>query len=588
MTLEIALLLAILVAALVLLAWERMSSDLVALLVLAALLLTRLVTPQQAVGGFGHPAVITIAAVFVLSAGLEETGALRALAAWLVPRGRGATRLLVSVMLTAAAVSAFVSGTLAVAVLLPVVLAVAAARRTPSSTLLVPLAFAIQIGGACTLIGSSTNLLVSSISERAGFAPFGMFELTPLGLLLLGTGVLYFVLGGRRLLPERRGTALSADFRLGDYVAELRVPARSELLGSTVRDARLRETHGVRILDLLRDGRRIWFPERETIQAGDHVLARGAVEDLMRLESEGRLELVPGAVLAERLESGERTLVEALVAPRSRLIGRTLRGLYFRHRYRAAVLALRRGGRALHEALTSVPLQLGDSLLLYGPPDEIERLRSDDDFLVLHDVEGSRAPPRRALRAIAVMALVVALAALEIVPILVATLLGCLAMVLTRCLSLDVAYRAIDWRVIVVLGALLPLAAAMEQWGAAPWLVERSLARFAHLGPLALLAVVYVATVALAEGTGNDTAAVLVAPLAIALAESADLDPRPFLAAVAFAAAASFATPRGHPANALVHNAGGYRRKDFARVGLPLNVLFLAITTLAIPRLWPF
>jgi di/tricarboxylate transporter len=586
MTLEIALLLSILAVALVLLAWERLSSDLVALLVLAALLLGRLITPQQAVSGFGHPAVITIAAVFVLSAGLEETGAVRALATWLL-RGRMRTSLVLSVMLCAAALAAFVSGMVVVAVLLPLVLAVAAGRSVSSSALLFPLAFAIQIGGVCTLIGCSTNLLVSSIAERAGLGPFGMFEFAPLGLLLLGAGVLYFVVAGRWVLPERRGAALSVDFGLGEYVAELRVPVSSELCGRTIREARLLETHGVRILELLRGGKRTWFPERETVHAGDHVLARGAVGDLMRLETEGRLQLVPGAALAARLESGERALVEALVAPRSRLIGQSLRGLYFRHRYRAAVLALRRGGRAVHEALTSVPLQLGDSLLLYGPPEEIDRLRRDDDFLVLQEIEAPRVRPRRAVLALAILALVVVLVVLGVVPILVATLLGCLAMALTRCLSLEVAYRAIDWRVIVVLGALLPLAAAMEQWEAARWLAEHSVAWTGGMGSLAMLALVYIATVALAEGTGNDTAAVLAAPFAIALAETAELDPRPFLVAVAFAAAASFATPRGHPANALVHSAGGYCRRDFARIGLPLNAVFLAITTLVIPRLWP-
>jgi len=586
---EIALVLAILVGAVALFATEKLPVDQVALLVLAALLLFGLVTPAEGISGLSNPATVTVAAMFVLSAGLQKTGAVSALGALLVRWGGNHFLLLALLMGGIGLVSAFINNTAAVAVFLPLVLTTAAARKVSSSKLLIPLSYASQFGGVCTLIGTSTNLLVSAIAERSGVGAFSMFEFAGLGLIMFAAGTVYLLLLSRWLLPDRRGAQLTQNYQLGEYITELRVTKESPFIGQTVLDTKLGESQDTTVLELIRGERKVWSPLREPLQAGDILLVRGKVKDLVALRNTTGLEIEPEFKLKdEALEEGDLDLVEALVAPHSRLAGHTLSGLDFHWRYKAIVLAVQRRGQLLREKLANVRLRFGDALLLLGPKEEIARLRADDNLIVLEERRDVPLHARKAPLALAIIAGVVILAALNIQPILVTAILGCAALTVAGCLRLEDAYRAVDWKVIVLLAGVLPLGIALEKSGAAQLIADTTIRLTKDAGPVVVLAALYLLTAVLTECMSNNAAAVLLAPIAITAATKLGVSPKPFLMAVTFAASTSFATPVGYQTNTMVYNAGGYRFTDFMKVGIPLNLIFWGLSVYFIPKFWPF
>lgn len=586
---EIALVLAILIGAVGLFISEKYSIDLVAFMVAGSLLLFGLVTPQEGISGFSNQATVTVAAMFVLSAGLQKTGAVAAVGRLLVRLGKNHFLVLVLIMATVGAISAFINNTAAVAVFLPLVLAVAAKRRIAASRLLIPLSFASQFGGVCTLIGTSTNLLVSAISEQAGYGAFSMFEFSRLGLIMFATGFLYFLLLGRWLLPERQTQGLIAAYELGEYITELRVTAGSPLIDKTVMESNLGTEHDVTILKLLDEGRTIWAPYRQRLREGSVLLVRGRLQELMALKETAKLELHAEFKLRdETLQDAEMVLVQALVPPQSQLIGRTLKNIFFRHRYNALVLAIHRRGALLRDKLNAVRLELGDALLIMAPKRDVEALRTDGDFIILGEVQEPSLHRHKVPVALAIVAAVVGLAAMGVLPILVSAILGCVAMVLSRCISLEEAYKVVDWKVIFLLAGILPLGIAMEKTGSAHWLATQAVDLVGGLGPVAVLAALYLLTATLTEMMSNNATAVLLAPIAIATAVSMGIDPKPLLMAVTFAASTSFATPVGYQTNAMVYNVGGYRYTDYLKVGVPLNLIFWVLATLFIPEFWPF
>lgn len=579
----------IVLAAVVLFASEKFSADVVALMVLGTLIVTGLVTPGEAISGFSNPATVTVAAMFVLSAGLSRSGALTALGQMLIRHGKSETSLLVLVMLGAATVSPFINNTAAVAVFLPLVAAAAAARNVSSSRLLIPLSFASQFGGVCTIIGTSTNLLVNSIAEDSGVNGFSMFDFTRLGIVMVAAGMVYFLAVGRWLLPKRRTAQLTENYGLGEYITEMRLLAASPLIGKSVVESKLAEEHDISVIEISRDQRRIWSPLDEPLREGDLLLVRGAVKDLFKLKNSLGLEMEPKFQLQdEKLESQELDLVEVLLAPQSRLVGRTLKELDFRWHHKAIVLALHRRGHVVHEKLSGLRLRAGDALLLLGPKADIARLRDDDNFVVMEPRRDVALDRRKSPVALGIVAAMVLLPAFNVLPIVATALLGCVAMVLARCIRSEDAYRAIDWKIIVLLAGILPLGLALKKTGAAQLLVDHALSVAPGASPVLALAVIYAITAVLTEFMSNNAAAVLLAPLAVSTAAKLGVDPKPFLVAVAFAASTSFATPFGYQTNTMIYNAGGYRFTDFMKVGIPLNVLFWALATYLIPKLWPF
>lgn len=599
---EIVIVLLITAAAVYLFVTEKFRADLVALLVLGALVLVGLIgrvlpgmhpekwiAPEEGVSGFSNPATITVAAMFVLSAGLQRTGAVSWMGHLLGRFTNWPATLLLLMMVTIGFVSAFINNTAAVAVFLPLVLAACVRGKLSPSKLLIPLSYASQFGGVCTLVGTSTNLLVSSLSERAGYGAFSMFEFSRLGLIMLGTGILYMMLVSRRLLPDRRGTQLTENYQLGEYITELRVPYGSPLIGKTVLGAGLGQTQDVSVLEILRADQNQLAPLNEPVQQNDLLLVRCGVRELMELKSAWKLEIEPEFKLKdESIVTQDLRLAEVLVAQRSELLGSTLAEIEFRRRYNCIALAIQAREQTFREKLNKVRLRFGDALLLLGPPEEIARLCNDPNFLVLEKVDEPQPRRLKIPVALAIIAVVIGLVTLNIMPILVSSIVGCIALVLTRCLTLEEAYAAIDWKVIFILAGMLPLGMAMEKSGAAQMLALGTTNLVGPFGPVAVLAVLYLLTAVLTEFMSNNACAVLMAPIAISSAIALNVDAKPFLIGVCFAASTSFATPVGYQTNTMVFHPGGYRFTDFAKVGIPLNLIFWILAVYFIPKFWSF
>ncbi len=592
MTFEIALVLVVLVAAVTLFAWGRLAVDLVAVIIMAGLLLLGMVTPEQGIAGFSNTATVTVGAMFILSAGLYRSGAVNFAGALLTRLGRaGLWVALVLIMFGVGAISAFMNNTAAVAIFMPIVVNSARALDVSPGRLLMPLSFASMFGGVCTLIGSSTNILVSAIAADHGQAAFGMFEMARLGLIFFGAGTLYMLFVGIRLIPDRRRTAgLGEQYGMAEYLLEVVVGPEARSVGHPIGSAPLVKELDVDVLDLIRAEERIPFPPATlVIQAGDILRLRASVADVTRLQERQGITIRPRARWAIRnLEDGPTKRVEVILAPSSRLEGRTLRQARFAATYRAMVLAIRHRGRVMHDDLENTRLQAGDALLVEAPLDAVDQLRQLRDFVLVSELKTPTFRRRKILPAVAIIAGVVGTATAGILPIMVGAICGCVLMVLTRCLSLDEAYEAIDWKVIFLLAGVLTLGHAMENTGTASYLAQWLVTAVGGLGPVALVAAFYLLTTLLTEAMSNNATAVLLAPVAIATAESLGVDARPLLMAVAFAASASFMTPMGYQTNTMIFSAGRFQFMDFVRVGAPLNLIFWVLATVFIPMFWPF
>jgi di/tricarboxylate transporter len=602
MAIEIILVLLIAAGAMYLFVTEKFRADLVALMIIGALVVVglfqqlvswirpeRWITPEEGISGFSNPATITVAAMFVLSAGLQKTGAVAWAARLLKPLVAFPTLLLLAMMLAVGLVSAFINNTAAVAVFMPLALAASASGKVSASKLLIPLSFASQFGGVCTLIGTSTNLLVSSISERAGHGAFSMFEFAPMGAVMLVAGTGYVLLFSRWLLPDRRGAHLTGNYQLGAYLTELRVLPGSRLVGQTVAASGFGRNEDVTVVEILREGRMLPSPLNEAVQPDDVLLVRGGARELMDARASWKLDIEPEFKLKDTaLEAKNLQLAEVLVSPQSNLIDRTLAEVDFRRRYDAIVLAIQVRQQGVRTTLNQVRLSFGDALLLLGSKEDLARLRGDPNFLVLEQVEETSLRRKKIPIAVGLIAIVVALAAFNVMPILVSAIFGSIALVVTRCLTLDEAYAAIDWKVIFLLAGVLPLGLAMEKSGAAQLLGQSALGLGGAFGPIAVLAILYLLTAVMTEFMSNNATAVLMAPIALSTAAALGVDPKPLLMAVCFAASTSFATPVGYQTNMMVYHPGGYRYTDFMRIGVPLNIIFWMLAVYFIPRIWPF
>lgn len=587
MTAEMLLTFALLFGVVVLFVSEKLPVDVVALIALVGVLVFDLVTPEQALSGFASQATIAVAAMFVLSAGLSRSGALQWMTRWFA-RIRTPGRFTLAVMLCLAPISAFVNNTAAMAVFLPMVLGVAARHKFSASKVLIPMSYAAQMGGVCTLIGTSTNLLVHAIARDLGHPGFSMFDFLGLGLCSMAIGITYVMLIGRHLLPAHRQGELTDNYELGKFITELRVLEGSPLIGQSVAEAKLFETYGAYVMELIRGDEHVWSPRAQHLREDDVLLVRGDWTRLSELRDEARLGLQPEFVLRDaQLNEADKVLTEAMVAPGSRFTGHTLRELEFHWHYNATVLALHRRGEVLRSRLGEVRLQIGDVLLMHTASSEMPHLRRNRNLIVLGEREDGSVG-RRAWLALLIMLAVIGSAATGLLPIVSSALIGCVAMILGGCLDAEEAYDAIDWRVIMLLAGVLPLGIALQSSGAAGWLVDNTLGRFDDYGPLAALATLYLLTAVLTEAMSNNATAVLLAPLAFASAEALGVSPTPFLVAVAFAASTSFATPVGYQTNTMVYSIGGYRFADFMRIGLPLNLLFWVVAVWLIPRFFPF
>lgn len=578
--------LAVMAGAVFLFVTEKLRVDVVALLVAVSLLVLGVVTLPEALSGFSNQATVMVAAMFVLSGALQRNGALVAVGD-LLARIRWKWLFLLVMMSLVAGVAAFVNNTATVAVFLPLVLAATTANRWAPSKFLIPLSYISQAAGVCTLIGTSTNLLVDSMAREAGAIGFTLFEFAPLGIVFVGICMVYLMTVGRLLLPDRGVPGSATADHIGRYVAELLVPDGAAVVGRRRSEVLPDGNDDVTVLEILRHGTAVRGDDVR-VEAGDRLLLRGLWQDIdavrksMKLKFDHVARDLDGDITAERLH------VEAMVAPGSHLIGHTLAGMRFGHTYRARVHGLHRRQLGIRQSLDQVPLHVGDVLLLDAPVKAIDDLRVDRGLIVLGARAQRKVDTTKATLSAIVMAAAIAAAALGWMSIVASALLGCVALVVLRLLDPDEAYEAIDWRVILLLAGIIPLGIALQKTGGAVLAADQLIKLVGHYGPTATLAAVYLMTSTLTEFMSNNASAVLLVPIAIATADSLGVDPKPFLIAVAFAASTSFATPISYQTNTMVYTAGNYRFSDFVKIGMPLNLIFLVTATLLIPRFFPF
>jgi len=565
---------------------EKLRFDVIGLIVLVLLMALGILTPAEGLSGFSNEATVVVAAMFALNAGVVGTGGLDPLIRVLA-RIRQPWLLTFAVLIIVCPLGAFVKNTALVATFLPVVLGVCARSNMSPARVLMPMSFAAQMGGVCTLLGTSSNLLTNSLAIEHGLPGFSVFEFTKLGAPLALVGIVYLMLVGRWLLPRHIDVNSAETYALGKFVTELKIMAGSPLIGQAIGAAGFSEKYGVHVLELLRGDERMWAPRGQDLRQSDILIARG---DWDRLEDFKRAQKLEIATVADDEQSGageRRMLIEAMVAPGARLIGETLDEADFRWNYKASVLAVQRRGAVLREALRQTRLQVGDVLMLLVDEAALAHLRHASGLVVLSERGDTRQSRRKAPIAIAILAGVVVVAGFGLLPIVVSALLGCVAMALTGCFNFEEVYEAIDWRVIILLGAILPLGIALDKTGLAKHIVDYGMLVVGNHGPLAALLMVYVLTAVLTEMMGHNPSVVLMAPIAISVAHAMHANPVPFVITVAFAAATSFATPVGYPTNTMVYNAGGYKFTDFMKVGIPLIAMFCALSMLLIPHFWP-
>ncbi len=571
---------------------EWLPAELAALAGMAVLIVGGVLSGDEVAGVFSNPAPLTIGAMFVLSGALTRTGAID----WLADRfsrwaGKSLSRVFIILALVAVPLSAFLNNTPVVVVFLPVLMAFCRRSGLKASKLLIPLSFLSILGGSATLIGTSTNLLVAGVATEHGEPAFGIFEITGLGVIYALIGFLYLYFIGRHLLPERDTVSSLIDAEdTRQFCSAVEIREGSPLVGKRLIGHPLfSDRKRTIVYEVARDGRRV-----EDIPLDALVLAERDVL-WFRATSKQLAEIRAAKGLRMLHEKDgpagggtEVRMVEAIIGPRSGLIGRSVRESGIRRRYGIVVTAVHRRGVNLREGYRDVRLAFGDTLLLEGPAHNLVRLRREGDFLSLNETE-IKAPRRsRVLLAAGILAAVVMAAALELLPIASAALAGAVLAILTRCLDLREAYRSIEWNILFLIYGMLAIGRAVETTGGAELMADAVVASMAALGPIAILAAIYLLASLLTELITNNAVAILLTPVVISIAASLNVDARPFIVAIMFGASASFLTPIGYQTNTYVYGAGGYKFGDFVKVGLPLNLLLWGAATLLIPRFWPF
>lgn len=587
----------IILLAVLLFVTEWLSIDLVAMLILVSLVVTGVITPEEGLAGFSNEATLTVAFMFVLSAALLKTGALQMLAQQMANRFR--TRPLWAtflMMLLVAFVSAFINNTPVVAVFIPIVGQIAATAKIKPSRLLIPLSFASILGGMCTLIGTSTNILVSGIAQDAGLQGFNMFTLAPLGLPLLVLGLLYIVYLGHRFLPERDGADSLADkFALHDYLAEIVILENSELTGRRIMDSPLVRELEMDIIEVRRGEETFTLPPGDfRLGAADTLKVRCDREKIKALKDWVRVVDAKSSgvqVMGTGLQRNNSSLVEMVVTPNSNFVGKTLREVDFRRSFRGVPLAIRQREATLHEELYRLPLMAGDVILAEVKTHyltELKRIEQEQDspFILLSSDPLSDFKQSRFFFVLAVIIGVIILATANILPIGLGALMGICLLVLGRTLNMQEIYEAIDWKIVFLLAGALSLGRAMSNSGLSDQLAGFISGPLHGAGPYVLIAGLYLITNLLTEVMSNNATAALIAPVAIASAQQLGIDPLPLLVTVTIAASASFMTPVGYQTNTMVYSAGQYQFTDFFRIGVWLNLICWGLTTLLVPYLF--
>lgn len=592
MTFEIGLLLGLIVVALVLFSVEWMPADVVGMGLLLALMITGLLPAEKAFAGFGSDTVIMILSLLILTAALLHAGVVDLVGrAILRHAGQRMHVVLLVMMIAVALLSAFISNTAAAAFFIPVAMGIAAKARISPSRLLMPVAFASILSSSVSLISTSTNLVVSGLMTGAGLPPMGMFELAPVGIPIAIVGLAYMYFVGRRWIPERAGTSGPLEgFGVRSYLSEVLVLPESPLVRKTLAESRLGHDLDLAVVRVVRGedpGESLLPTARLRLRAGDVLIVEGAREEVLKVKDTAGVEIRPEVTLSDPfVKNGDAVVVEALVVPGSPLVGRTLRRIGFRERYGLQVLGLNRHGRNLLTKLGRIVLHAGDVLLVQGRTSNVAALNEDRVFSVLGAIEERRPDRGRAWRTGLIFAGALGLATFDVLPLAVAGFLGAFLTFVTRCVSPSDAYRAVDWRVIILIACMLGLGAAMNETGAAQFLAQTVAGWTTGLPPIWLLGGFFFLTVLLTQPMSNQAAAAVLLPIAVQTAHHLSLQPRPFAMMIAVAASCSYLTPL-EPACLMVYGPGRYRFFDFIRVGGPLVLVIAALALWLVPQIWP-
>ena len=596
MTPDIILVLGLLFFGFIMFVTEMFSIDVTAMILLTILFTLGYLTPAEALSGFSNPAVITIAFLFIISRALQKTRILeyliirvRRLADKSILLGRGVY------LFTIGVASAVVNNTAIVAIFMPVSIRLAQKYKMSPSKMLIPLSYSAILGGTLTLVGTSTNLLVNSIYiETPGVEPMGMFEFMRYGLILMFVGLLYILFIAPMILPSRTSTSsLTKSYRLGGYLTEMKITSESPLNGKTCLERGINKNYDVMVLDILRDGKMITNMIRLTrLLEGDILFVRGTLENFLRMKEVEKVALLTDEKLTqEELEQEDNVVVECLITDKSDMVGKSLMTGNFRRRFGAFILAIRREGTIVREKIAHVILSAYDTLLVYGPENKINELSKTSDFVVLGEVDAELRKQRFWWMTIVVIIGTITLAALGYMPIVKSAMLGVVILLALRILTPQESYQSINWQVIILISALIPVGIVIQKTGTADWIAGfiSSATRSVDVEwqPRVLLALIYFITIFLTEISSNAATAIIMTPISLAVAQQMGFDPRAFVFAVAFAASASFITPVGYQTNLMVYGPGGYKFSDYIRVGFPLAFIFWVMAIFILPILWP-
>jgi di/tricarboxylate transporter len=584
---QIAIVLGLLFVAVIMFAMERLTVDVITLLLLMGLVITGILTPLEAFAGFSNDIIIILVSIFVISGALQKSGIMDSVAAWLYQFAQGSdNRLLLAVMVMISAISSFMNNTTATAIFIPPLMGVAKTANISPSKLLMPMAFASILGGTCTLIGTSTNVAVSGFMSRSGMRPLGLFEITPIGLILLSVGILYLLIIGQHLLPAHKDESLAEEYDIREYLSEIVVSAGSTLIGQKIFHSGLSQM-GFRILEVLR-GDTKFIPDATTIiKSGDVMLVEGKIDDLMKVRETAGIEIRPEMKLFdESLQTGVVRMAEVIVTPQSDLIGKTLKEVNFRLRYGMVVLAFNRHGRLMTEKVGHIPLRMGDLLLIQGPADQLEYVRRHPDMWVLEEVRPSLNRSRKGMYVIACFATAIIIGGVGWLPLSIAFLGAAIMTILLKTITIEEAYEFINWKLIILIGGMTAFGVAMEKTGGAEFLARLIVEGLEPFGIRVILAGLFLLTILLTQPMSNAAAALVVLPIAIQTAQQLGANPRSFAIAIMLAASISFIAPF-EPACILVYGPGKYRFMDFVKTGGLLTFILMLVVLFILPIFWP-